>query len=93
MELSDLSETNGSIKPKAVLASGAALHSMIQELAERGAPIYEPAVRATDHKGYIGLVYEDCCIQRFSVDLDNSYRYVTRSEFMRSFRGRQLACL
>jgi len=80
------------MKPsKAVLARGAELQSIIEELDEIQAPIYGPAVRAKGHKGYIGLVYEDECIQRFSVD--DGYTYIDRYQFIRMFKGKQLACL
>jgi len=90
MGLSVSLETNGT-SPKATLAKGAELHHLIQQLKDMGAPIYEPATLTDDHRGFIGLVYEDGCIQRFPVD--DCYRYYANQDFLNLFKGKQLACL
>jgi len=89
MESSDSSATNGI--SRATFARGEELQAIIDELVAKGAPVYGPTAKAKDHRGYIGLVYDDGCIQRFSID--DGYKYQTRAAFIKSFKGKQLTCL
>jgi hypothetical protein len=69
------------------MAKGPALNRLIKTLKSMNAPVYKGTLESigSDHKGFIGLVYEDEMIDRFPVK-SKEYKLLEEAQFIALFK-------